>query len=495
VDFNCNMKTSRLSILVWVIVVVAIDASQAVNGTSNSGCFENNVDFRSNDLPNGAVHGISTAEDCAKECRKRIKCKFFTYRKIGKVCWLKRSDSGRESAGGHISGRKNCLQSSTLPGSSIECADDTKSSARIGGPDSCVVKPHSEPWIARLVMSDAFQLSQTILKMVVEYRLYQKSQNVFAMSKLLKDFDDEIDNWVAYFVVQQREEAKSMLISIRYNLGANNPSLQGMINRLLSTPTVEFASKSVYNVDGHNCGGSLISKRHVLTAAHCVCTSREMNGYFTGNITGCNLWKQLAVVLGDHDVERKDGEKVFRINNTSVYEQLAGNVSGQNLEKLEAISNDFAIIHLEKEVSFDKNIDSIQLPNEGAKCPSGKMPFVASGWGKDRPKHQNIPMELVPTTRYLQAVKQECFDVSKCTSFKDEPDLAWCVGDSRNLQNGPCEGDSGGPLTATENGITTLYGVLSTGAASEMSLICRKTISTYGRISEPRILNWIKSII
>jgi len=409
VEFNCNMKTSRLSILVLVIVAVAIDASQA--------------------------------------------------------------------------------------GSPIECADDTKSSARIGGPDSCVVKPHSEPWMARLVMSDAFQLSQTILKMVTEYRLYQKSQNVFAMSKLLKDFDDEIDNWVAYFVVQQREEAKSMLISIRYNLGANNPTLQGMINRLLSTPTVEFASKSVYNVDGHNCGGSLISKRHVLTAAHCVCTSREMNGYFTGNITGCNLWKQLAVVLGDHDVERKDGEKVFRISDTSVYEKLAGN----NL--LGFISNDFAIIHLQKEVSFDKKINSIPLPKEGAECPSGKMPFVVSGWGKDRPKHPNVPMDLVPSTRYLQAVKQECLDLRNdfkevCKrNFKDDPDLVWCIGDSNNLQNGQCKGDSGGPLTGTVNGITTLYGVSSMVLASNTNMLCHNGFALYGRVSEPRILKWIKSTI
>ena len=111
------------------------------------------------------------------------------------------------------------------------------------------------------------------------------------------------------------------------------------------------------------------------------------------------------------------------------------------------VSNDFAIIHLQKEVSFDKKINSIPLPKEGAECPSGKMPFVVSGWGKDRPKHLDVPMELVSATRYLQAVKQECFDSSKCESiFKDDPDLAWCIGDSSNLQNGPCQGDSGGKM-------------------------------------------------
>ena len=129
------------------------------------------------------------------------------------------------------------------------------------------------------------------------------------------------------------------------------------------------------------------------------------------------------------------------------YNAFLGKFSGGNLEFLETISNDFAIIHLKKEVSFNKNINSIPLPKEGAKCPSGKMPFVVSGWGKDRPKYPNVPMGLVPSTRYLQAVKQECFDFSKCEkTFKDDPDLAWCIGDSSNLQNGPCKGDSGGKM-------------------------------------------------
>ena len=108
--------------------------------------------------------------------------------------------------------------------------------------------------------------------------------------------------------------------------------------------------------------------------------------------------------------------------------------------------NDFAIIHLQKEVSFDQNINSIPLPKEDAKCPLGKMPFVVSGWGKDRPKHPNVSLDLVPSTRFLQAVKQECFNVSKCKIGKHDPGLIWCIGDSSNHQNGPCQGDSGGKM-------------------------------------------------
>ena len=83
---------------------------------SISGCFENNIDFKSNDVPGGAVNGLSSAEDCAKQCTRNKECKFFTYHKRRKKCWLKSSDSGRRPAGDHVSGRKNCPHSSNLKG-------------------------------------------------------------------------------------------------------------------------------------------------------------------------------------------------------------------------------------------------------------------------------------------------------------------------------------------------------------------------------------------
>ena len=44
----------------------------------------------------------------------------------------------------------------------------------------------------------------------------------------------------------------------------------------------------------HMCGGVLIGIRLVLTASHCICGHKS---------TKCTKWKDVLVILGDHDIE------------------------------------------------------------------------------------------------------------------------------------------------------------------------------------------------
>ena len=121
--------------------------------------------------------------------------------------------------------------------------------------------------------------------------------------------------------------------------------------------------------------------------------------------------------------------------------------SSKATENNVSVKNDFAIIRLQDEVSLNENINVIQLPKEGASCPSG-MQFVVSGWGMDRPKSPGVPLEQAPSsTRFLQAVKQECLDISECEAYgNDDPSLVFCVGDGTNPENSVCKGDSGGKI-------------------------------------------------
>ena len=84
-------------------------------------------------------------------------------------------------------------------------------------------------------------------------------------------------------------------------------------------------------------------------------------------------------------------------------------------------------------------IEIARLPEENAPCPNGKR-LVVSGWGKDMTRY------MIRSRDNLWAVSQECLNASSCPNLNDmNPKTNMlCVGDSENLLNSACHGDSGG---------------------------------------------------
>ena len=77
-------------------------------------CFERNIGYNNNEDVSGPDAPISpyrrpSAEECQKDCKGQRDCYFFSYQRETQLCWLKKSDKGRQQMIGVTSGRKCCF--------------------------------------------------------------------------------------------------------------------------------------------------------------------------------------------------------------------------------------------------------------------------------------------------------------------------------------------------------------------------------------------------
>ena len=172
-------------------------------------------------------------------------------------------------------------------------------------------------------------------------------------------------------------------------------------------------------------GGSLISRRHVLTAAHILHTNRKLNRL--------NM-QEVKVFLGSHNQKKLRYVLVKRVIEHPEYKEL---------DKFPLF--DFALIELAKPVTISDTIKPICLPADSSVTFAG-LPALATGWGRTEEaahaygvdKLMKAALTIVDAASCAASYAEKNMTISECMLCADAP-----VADA-------CKGDSGGPLVVEE---------------------------------------------
>ncbi|KAJ7999401.1 hypothetical protein DPEC_G00194020 [Dallia pectoralis] len=178
----------------------------------------------------------------------------------------------------------------------------------------------------------------------------------------------------------------------------------------------------------HNCGGVLIKRGWVLTAASCVDPSQS-----------------LLVILGEYTLSNFEGtEQIMFVSRVIRHPLWNGNL---------ASGNDIALLQLTTLATLNSAVQLANLPPAGQILPNNYGCYI-TGWGST---YTGGLVSNVLRQAYLPIV-----DYATCSS------LSWwgavantnmiCAGGSTYSA---CNGDSGGPLNCAVGGTYYVHGVTS----------------------------------